>query len=613
MTDSLRCGAEGGYNVSQKSRRFRGRGNWTMGDSPTSNLTIRLFGAFTVQIAGEPVARLHIRSADRLLALLAANAPRPMTSSAVLEALWSDEHSRSTLHHAVGHLRSALGAHGTCVQTARGCLSIDLAQVDLDLVEFDRALRSGEPTDVERADRIAGQELLAGWDDLWVLPHREQARDRLVRALKLGAEMAIAAGDTATAIRMLRRYLRRSPAEEPGWLKLMELYVCAGDRLAAIDLFTRYSRQLRKVKGMEPSDKMTELYNEIVKRRSDAAADALAVVHEPVGGAVPLGSSCYVERPCDAALRSALERGEGIIVLRGPRQTGKSSLLARGLQQALESGSRVIVTDFGTLTAADMASLEALCRWLALTTATQIGADDYTADEWRPFLAPVANLERYVLRRLLADVPTPCVWAMDDVDRLFGLPFAQDFFSILRSWHGRRSFSLTDPWRRLTLIVVCATEAHLYIADLNRSPFNVGERIDVGDFSPEQVADLNARCGAVLTAQDLGRLRQQVDGHPYLVRRSLHELRNPNVTVDSLMADALADGGPYADHLRRLRRHVEADEELLDGVHQVLDGLPCSEECFFRLRSAGLISGSAPDDARLRCGLYADYFRRHLR
>ncbi len=586
-----------------------------MVEASASRLTIQLFGEFAALIDGRPLPRLHVRSADRLLAHLALSAPRLVASSAVLEDLWSDDHSPSNLHHAVAHLRSVLGEHAGCLSTTRGYVALDLARVDLDVDRFDRALRSGEPQKVEHADRLFGDGLLVGWDHVWVIHQRAVTRERLVRALRQAADLAEDAGEHETAARLLRRYIRRNPVDEPAWLRLMRLHAHVGDRLAAIDLYARYSERLRKATHLEPSPEMTSLYAEIVgqQRPPGAVVDTKAMGREPVGGAVPLGSACYVERAADAALQSALDHGEGTIVIRGPRQTGKSSLLAHGLEKTRDAGAQVIVTDFGTLTNADLASLDALCRWLALSTALQAGAEDYSGDEWRPFLAPVANLERYVLRRVLADPTRSCVWAMDDVDRLFGLPFARDFFAILRSWHGRRSFSLTDPWRRLTIVLVCATEAHLYIPDLNRSPFNVGERIDVGDFTAAQVAALNSRCGNVLSDGDLSRLRSKVDGHPYLVARSLHELRSRQIGLDELLRDVVADGGPFADHLRRLRRHVEADADLLEGVHHLLDGQPCSEECFFRLRSAGMVSGATPVDAKLRCGLYDDYFGRHLR
>ena len=48
-----------------------------------------------------------------------------------------------------------------------------------------------------------------------------------------------------------------------------------------------------------------------------------------------------------------LARQESIVLVKGPRQVGKSSLLARGLQDARRAGARVALTDLQALNAAE--------------------------------------------------------------------------------------------------------------------------------------------------------------------------------------------------------------------------------------------------------------------
>ena len=67
---------------------------------------------------------------------------------------------------------------------------------------------------------------------------------------------------------------------------------------------------------------------------------------EPVGGALPLHSKFYIVRPSDQEFYSAVDRNDSIILLKGARQMGKTSLMARGLQQARKAGARVVLTDF---------------------------------------------------------------------------------------------------------------------------------------------------------------------------------------------------------------------------------------------------------------------------
>ena len=70
-------------------------------------------------------------------------------------------------------------------------------------------------------------------------------------------------------------------------------------------------------------------------------------------------------------------------------------------------------------------------------------------------------------------------------------------FGLFRSWHNERSLNPDGPWGRLTLAIVYATEAHLFITDLNQSPFNVGTRLTLEDFTFEQVAELNGRLALI--------------------------------------------------------------------------------------------------------------------
>jgi hypothetical protein len=185
---------------------------------------------------------------------------------------------------------------------------------------------------------------------------------------------------------------------------------------------------------------------------------------------------------------------------------------------------------------------------------------------------------------------------------------------LFRSWHNERALDPSGPWSRLTLAIAYATEAHLFITDLNQSPFNVGTRLSLEDFTVEQVADLNRRYGAPLQNEaEVTRFYRLVSGHPHLVRLGLHEMTSHGTCSAALESTATRGGGVFGDHLRRIRRLLARDPELCEVVRELLQGRPCpTPESFYRLRSAGLIVGDTEHDARLRCPLYAQYLARHL-
>jgi len=344
------------------------------------------------------------------------------------------------------------------------------------------------------------------------------------------------------------------------------------------------------------------------------SAGATGAALEPVGGAMPLDSRFYIVRLADEQFRAAIARRDSIVLLKGTRQAGKTSLLARGLQQAREAGSRVVLTDFQMLNEADLVSVEALFLTLAEWIAYRLGLDVWPRAEWDPLHSPNFNFERYLQRHALAPSSAPIVWAVDEVDRLFTRPFAGEVFGLFRSWHNARSLDPEGPWRRLTLAMAYATEAHLFISDLNQSPFNVGTRLTLEDFTLAQVMELNRRYGAPLRNDaEIERYFRMVGGNPYLAQRGLHEMAQRGLALAELEPHAASDKGPFGDHLRRMLASLMQDQPLCEVLRGVLrGGSRPTAESFYRLRSAGVIAGDSASEARLRCQLYGAYLKEHL-
>src|ERR1044071_6110944 len=136
------------------------------------------------------------------------------------------------------------------------------------------------------------------------------------------------------------------------------------------------------------------------------------------------------------------------------------------------------------------------------------------ADIWRPQRGPNPNFRRSLHREVMETSSVPLVWGLDEVDRLFDCDFGTEIFGLFRSWHNDRALDPTGPWGQLTLAIAYATEAHLFITDLNQSPFNVGTRLALEDFTLAKVADLNARYAAPLkTDAEVARYHRLVGGH----------------------------------------------------------------------------------------------------
>lgn len=232
---------------------------------------------------------------------------------------------------------------------------------------------------------------------------------------------------------------------------------------------------------------------------------------------------------------------------------------------------------------------------------------------WNSFISPSSNFERYLRREVLAKVAAPLVWGLDEVDRIFNYAYASEIFGLVRSWHNLRALDPEGPWLRLTLAMAYATEAHLFISDLNQSPFNVGTRLVLEDFNKEQIAELNRRYGSPLDEPEVERYFNLVGGHPYLAQRGLYEMTEHKLDLAAVEAQAVRDEGLFGDHLRRLLLSLERDAGLCAAVRKILGegGEPTTSD-FYRLRSAGVLTGDSAQDARLRCPLYASFLRKRL-
>ena len=334
---------------------------------------------------------------------------------------------------------------------------------------------------------------------------------------------------------------------------------------------------------------------------------------EAVGGAVPLDSTFYLARPTDEDFHTAISRNDSIVLVKGARQMGKTSLMARGLQEARRNGCKVVLTDLQKLNATHLHAVDNFFLALAEAIADQLDLD-VDPDVCNPRRGPSMNFERFLRREVLNKLSSRLVWGLDEVDRLFTCNFGSEVFGLFRSWHNERSLDPSGPWQNLTLAIAYATEAHLFITDMNQSPFNVGTRLTLADFTLEQVSELNGRYGSPLKdPRELVRFYELLGGQPYLTRRGLHELTSHNVSFSEFESKAAHDEGPFGDHLRRILVSLAQDPNLCDAMKGLLAGRPASSpEVFYRLRSSGVVTGESARLMRMRCRLYEVYLLRHL-
>jgi DNA-binding SARP family transcriptional activator len=601
-------------------------------------LRIELLGGLRFVRGADSVTRFRTRKTAALLAYLAYHPHRSHSREVLTDLLWPDdepEAGRHSLRTALSSLRRQLepGGLGARVFVAdHFSVGLAAAQVTTDVGEFEAAARSAQDASspeerlrwLSRAAELYSGELLPGFYEEWIAPEHQRLEELYLRTLAALIKLLEERGDISSALEWARRAVHLDPLREETHRELIRLLGAAGQAGAALRQYAVLEQALRAELGAAPSPSTRALAERIRGEAAPAAPDEMtAPLHasaaarvcslEPPGGAVRPGSTFYLQRDTDEEFIEALTRGDSIVLLKGARQVGKSSLVACGMQRAREAGRRTVLTSLQMLQSSQFESLECFLRTLADLLAEQLQLKVRPADVWDGRGANL-NFWSYVREHVLGSSSEPLIWAVDDVDRLFTAPFGEEVFALFRSWHNERAFDPGGAWSRLTLAIGYATEAHLFVRDLNQSPFNVGTRLTLEDFTLAQVAELNRRYGSPLgDERQVGTFFGLVGGHPHLARCGLHEMAGRGATLPGLESRADSETGPFGDHLRRMHTLLGRDRELCDALAALLGGRPIpTAQAFYRLRSAGLILGDSPENARFRCGLYGRYLERRL-
>lgn len=359
-------------------------------------------------------------------------------------------------------------------------------------------------------------------------------------------------------------------------------------------------------------DDLTVVDAVLARLKTTTTPQAEPAIKEPVGSA-PASNRFYTLRHSDSELDTAMWAHESVVLIRGPRQIGKTSLIGRGIELANAMHWRTVSTDFQKLNSFQLNDVDRFCQLLAKTMARQLRFDYDFDSQWIDDFGPNLNLDHFV-REAIESVSEPLCWFMDEADRIFTAPFASDFYGLVRSWHNARATDPTGPWSRFSVVIGYATEARLFIQDLNQSPFNVGKNISLANFNIQQTTDLNVRFGEPLKRQsDIEGMQFLLGGQPMLTKRALELLATRKIDFATLIETADHDDGPFADHLKRVLFAVSQAPDVLKALKSSLSYITAADSgAVERLVAAGVLRETSEGSATLACDLYTQYLARHL-
>jgi len=301
------------------------------------------------------------------------------------------------------------------------------------------------------------------------------------------------------------------------------------------------------------------------------------------GGTLAPDAPSYVERQADRDLLESLQNGETCYVLNS-RQMGKSSLCVRTIGRLRVDGTR---TAFLDLTKFGGRNLTAEQWYAALLSEVgrELGMRSELVSYWKENanLPPVQRLFGAITELGLTE-NSPLVVFVDEIDVTLSLPFSADeFFAAIRqSYVGRAS---DYRLKQLTFCLLgTATPADL-IQDTRVSPFNIGKRIELRDFTPTEAKVFGA---GLSNPAALSRVMHWTHGHPYLTQRLCRSAQEAGAAtvaeIDRLCTGLFLNHSAQEsdDNLAFVRNRLlksEADlPALLDLYRQMRGGKPISDD-----------------------------------
>ena len=316
----------------------------------------------------------------------------------------------------------------------------------------------------------------------------------------------------------------------------------------------------------------------------------------------------YIERDADRQVDNIIRDMERPGYVLVSRQMGKTNLLLNAKRRLENTDDIFVYIDLSNSFEELKSCFENIIDTILDTNEEKLFAILETIKNNRNQQKDIPPFKQHIkeLCLILKHINGKLVIILDEIDALTKRDFSDQVFAQIRSiYFSRANYS---ELKRLTYILSGVVEPNEIIKDPKISPFNIGEKIFLNDFSKEEFESFITKSKLILSQEIIDRIYFWTAGNPRITWDICSEIENKFTNkqintkdIDELISEmyfTAFDRSPV-DNIREL---VEKDRELRNALIEIAykKGKEVSDKIKSKLYLAGITNYNGDNDIHIK-------------